>query len=66
MGGREWRDPEERAFAASGEGVRESAAAALTLYRLLVADADQLFDDRQRDVVESALGVADAWRQSAG
>ena len=62
VGGPEWRDAQERAFGANGEDVGESAAAALTLYALLVEDARDLLDDRQREVVERALGVARAWK----
>ena len=61
-GGRAWRDAQERAFAVDGEDVRTSSSAALALFAFLAEEVEELFDDRQRDVVRHALTIAEPWR----
>ena len=61
-GGPEWRQAQERAFAKNGDDWRTSAGAALTLFALAAEEADELFDEREREVIRYALRVAAPWR----
>ena len=58
--GRRWADLQASALAARGEGLAESASAALRLYALAVAEVRPLLDERQSNVVEHALEIARA------
>ena len=61
-GGPEWRDAQERAFAVAGEGPRDSAVAAMQLFELAAAESADLFDERQRSIVEHTLRSSERWR----
>lgn len=56
--GRRWTVLQAAAFAVRGEGLAESASAALRLYALAADEVAGLLDERQRDVVSHALGIA--------
>lgn len=53
-GGPEWRTALEAAL----RGGNDDSAAVIELYRLLVEEVTELFDDRQRAVIDYALGAA--------
>ena len=57
-GGAPWRRALEAAFSLHGEDLEAACGGALTLFALLVADADELFDERQQSVVGRALELA--------
>ena len=56
--GRRWAGLQASALAARGEGLAESASAALRLYALAVGEVRPLLDERQSNVVEHAIEVA--------
>jgi hypothetical protein len=57
-GGPEWRRAQEQAFAAHGESAAEAATGAIRLFELAVGEADELFDEEQRELVEHALATS--------
>ena len=64
-GGPEWRAAQERSFGVAGGTGRDAADGAVEMFSLLVADAGQLLDERQRGVVEHVLAGVDGGRASA-
>lgn len=56
--GRRWAGLQASALAARGEGLAESASAALRLYALAVTEVRPLLDERQSNVVEHAIEIA--------
>lgn len=55
-GDAEWRSAVERALAPDDEA--DGAFAAITVFRLVADDVEQMLDDRQRSVVDYALSVS--------
>ena len=58
-GGAEWRRLLEQALAVDGEDVRASAAGAVQLFALLVAECRERLDERERKIVDAALQSAE-------
>lgn len=56
VAGAEWRDAQTAALGLGGESPDERARAALRLFRLAAAEVEPVLDERQRAVVEHALG----------
>jgi hypothetical protein len=56
--GEGWRRTRSAALGLGDEGFEETCRAALGLYALAVHEARDLFDGRQRGVVDYALGIA--------
>jgi hypothetical protein len=57
-GGPEWRRALESALGRAGDDVETSARAAVELYALLAEGIRDRLDEREREIVEAALGVA--------
>jgi len=56
--GEGWRRTQSAALGLGVEGLDETCRAALGLYALAAGDARDLFDARQRGVVDHAVGLA--------